>query len=279
MAKNDIKHNRNNVVRETQTRMDQNAFEEKSIGLYDIDETIKYYFDEVLRLQITDSGGNVTRVPVTYASPENWKSYQTNDLKRDARGKIQLPILTFKRDSITKNRNLGNKVDANKPIYTFVDRGRDPNQRYDRLSMLNQRQKELKYSRVLERIVVPDYITVNYSCVIYTEFLTQMNRIIEAISYGEGGYWGDKNKYMVRAKVDEFPSAIELNIGEDRVVKSEFSLTIEGHIIPKTIQKQAQEGSSRVLTKAKISLGESVMTGDQLNNVNNVDSSTNNGGY
>ena len=279
MAKNDIQHNRNNAVRETQTRMDQNAFEEKSIGLYDIDETIKYYFDEVLKLQIIDSGGNITQVPVTYASPENWKSYQTNDLKRDARGKIQLPILTFKRDSITKNRNLGNKVDANKPIFTFVDRGRDPNQRYDRLSMLNQRQKELKYSRVLERIVVPDYITVNYSCVIYTEFLTQMNRIIEAISYGEGGYWGDKNKYMVRAKVDEFPSAVELNIGEDRVVKSEFSLTIEGHIIPKTIQKQAQQGSSRVLTKAKVSLGETTMTGDQLNNVNNVDNSTRNGGY
>ena len=279
MANKDIKHNRNNVNRAEQTRRDNDNNKDLSIGLYDIDETIKYYFDEVLKLQITDSGGNINRVPVKYASPENWKSYQTNDLRRDSRGKIQLPILTFKRDSITKNRNLGNKVDANKPIYTFIDRGRDPNQRYDRLSMLNQRQKELKYSRVLERIVVPDYITVNYSCVIYTEFLTQMNRIIEAISYGEGGYWGDKNKYMVRAKVDEFPSAIELNIGEDRVVKSEFSLTIEGHIIPKTIQKQATEGSSRVLTKAKISLGESVMTGDQLNNVNNVDSSTNNGGY
>ena len=279
MANNDIKNNRNNENRAEQTRRDNDSNKDLSLGLYDIDETIKYYFDKVLKLQITDSSGTVTKVPVSYASPENWKSYQTNDLSRDSKGKIQLPILTFKRDSITKNRNLGNKVDANKPIYTFVDRGRDPNQRYDRLSMLNQRQKELKYSRVLERIVVPDYITVNYSCVIYTEFLTQMNRIIEAISYGEGGYWGDKNKYMVRAKVDEFPSAIELNIGEDRVVKSEFSLTIEGHIIPKTIQNQAQEGSSRVLTKAKISLGESVMTGDQLNNVNNVDSSTNNGGY
>jgi|TARA_R100001015_G_C4622644_1_gene180163 hypothetical protein len=260
MANKDIKHNRNNVNRAEQTRRDNDNNKDLSIGLYDIDETIKYYFDEVLKLQITDSGGNINKVPVKYASPENWKSYQTNDLRRDSRGKIQLPILTFKRDSITKNRNLGNKVDANKPIYTFVDRGRDPNQRYDRLTMLNQRQTGAKYSRVLEKIVVPDYITVNYSCVVYTEFLTQMNTIIEAISYGEGGYWGDKSKYMVRAKVDEFPSAVELAIGEDRVVKSEFSLTIEGHIIPKTIQKQIQQGSSKVLTKTKIQLGESVVS-------------------
>tara|TARA_A100001201_G_scaffold141007_1_gene135387 strand:- start:4236 stop:5033 length:798 start_codon:yes stop_codon:yes gene_type:complete len=260
MAKNDIKHNRNNANRAQQTRRDNDTNKDLSLGLYDIDETIKYYFDNVLKLQITDSGGNIVKVPVTYASPENWKSYQTNKLKRDSRGKIQLPILTFKRDSITKNRNLGNKVDANKPIYTFVERGKDPNQRTDRLSIKPGRQQNTKYSKVLEKIIVPDYITVNYSCVIYTEFLTQMNRIIEAISYGEGGYWGDKSKYMVRAKVDEFPSAIELNIGEDRVVKSEFSLTIDGHIIPDTIQKQAEQGSSKVLTKAKIQIGESTVS-------------------
>ena len=260
MANNDIKNNRNNVNRAEQTRRDNDSNKDLSLGLYDIDETIKYYFDKVLKLQITDSSGTVTKVPVSYASPENWKSYQTNDLSRDSKGKIQLPILTFKRDSITKNRNLGNKVDANKPIYTFIDRGRDPNQRYDRLSILNKRQINSKYSRVLEKIIVPDYITVNYSCVIYTEFLTQMNTIIEAISYGEGGYWGDKSKYMVRAKVDEFPSAVELAIGEDRIVKSEFSLTIDGHIIPKTIQKQTQQGSSKVLTKSKVQLGESVVS-------------------
>ena len=252
----ELKNNRNNTQRAYQTRQDNENIKELSIGLYDIDETIKYYFDNVLRLQITDSAGVVTKVPVTYASPENWKSFQKNELKRDSRGKIQLPILTFKRDSVTKNRELGNKVDANKPIYTFLDRGVDPNQRYDRMSILKQRQIGNKYSRTLERVIVPDYVTVNYSCVVYTEFLTQMNTIIEAVSYGEGGYWGDKNKYMVRAKVDEFPSAVELTIGEDRVVKSEFSLTINGHIIPKTLQKQEQEGSSKVITRAKVQVGE-----------------------
>ena len=59
MANKDIKHNRNNVNRAEQTRRDNDNNKDLSIGLYDIDETIKYYFDEVLKLQITDSGGNI----------------------------------------------------------------------------------------------------------------------------------------------------------------------------------------------------------------------------
>ena len=254
------KHKRLNVVRTDQARRDTDSNKDLQIGLYNIDETIKYYFDEVIKLQITDSSGILTSVPAQYASPENWKSFQTNDLKRDSRGKIQLPILTFKRDSITKDRNLGNKVDPNSPIYALIDRGRNPNDRTDRLGRMNKKQIGRKETRVLEKVIVPDYVTVEYSCIIYTEFLTQMNTLIEAISYGEGGYWGDKNKYMVRAKIDEFPSTVELEVGEDRIVKSEFQITINGHIVPKNIQQQAVQGSTRVLTKAKVSFGESTIS-------------------
>ena len=87
-----------------------------------------------------------------------------------------------------------------------------------------------------------------------------MNKIIEAISYGEGGYWGDKNSFLVRAKVDSFPSAVEVNMGEDRVVKSEFNITINGQIIPQTILKQAKMGSTLTYTKAKVSFNESTTT-------------------
>ena len=34
---------------------------------------------------------------------------------RDNNGKIQTPLIMFKRDSLEKNRNLGNKLDANLP--------------------------------------------------------------------------------------------------------------------------------------------------------------------
>jgi hypothetical protein len=260
------KHKRINVVRTDQARRDTDTNKDLQLGLYDIDETIKYYFDEVVKLQVTDSSGILTNVPVAYASPENWKSFQSNDLKRDSRGRIQLPVLSFRRDSIQKDRNLGNKVDPNAPVYAIIDRGRNPNDRTDRLGRMNSLQRGRKETRVLEKVVVPDYVTVTYSCIIYTEFLTQMNTLIEAISYGEGTYWGDKNKFMVRAKIDEFPSTVELEIGEDRVVKSEFQITINGHIIPKNIQQQATQGSTKAITKAKI-----VMSEKTISDINDVD--------
>ena len=255
-----IQLNRNNVDRASQIRRDNDSINELSLGLYDIDETIKYYFDEVVKLQITDSAGLIQPVPVMYASPENWKSFQKPDVKRDSRGKIQLPLLVFKRDSITKDRNLGNKVDPNQPLYINLNTRYTEKNKYDRFTALNKKLQGRKKVQELQKVVVPDYITVTYSCIVYTEFLTQMNTLIEAISYGEGGYWGDKNKYLVRAKIDEFPSAVELNLGEDRVVKSEFQITLNGHIIPKTVQKQAAVNSIKTFTKAVIQLGESIVT-------------------
>ena len=261
MAENFPK-NRKIVNRSEQRRRDTDTLKDKSIGLYDIDETIKYYFDDVIKLQIADSSGNVKKVPVTYATPENWKSYQRNDIVRDSRGKIQLPIVVFKRDSITKDRNLGNKVDPTKPIYTLVEDKRYSGNKYDRFNVLNGSLKlqGRKPIQKLQKIIVPDFVTVQYSIIMYTEFLTQMNTLIEAISYGEGSYWGDKHKYLVRAKVDEFPTTIELDIGQDRVVKSEFNITINGHIIPQNIQTQAALGSNVTLTAAQVKFGESIVT-------------------
>ena len=272
MAQKDIKHNRLNVDRANQVRRDNDTIQDVSLGLYDIDETIKYYFDDVVRLQITNSSGNIEKVPVQYATPENWKSIQASEIKRNSRGKIQLPFLVFRRDIITKDRNLGNKLDPDNPLYTTIEQGYNSGNRYDRFNILNKQLQGRKKVRILQKVIVPDYVTVTYSCIVYTEFLTQMNSILEAISYGEGTYWGDKNKYMVRAKIDDFPSTVELEIGKDRVVKSEFQITINGHIIPKTIQQQAAIGSTKTYSAAKVVMGETVVTdindvGDRPKNI------------
>tara|TARA_R110002073_G_scaffold284862_1_gene449170 strand:+ start:1948 stop:2775 length:828 start_codon:yes stop_codon:yes gene_type:complete len=255
-----IKYTRNTINRAEQVRRDNDKIPEVKIGLYEIDETIKYFFDNVVKLQVKDSSGLITNVPVVYATPENWKSLQASDLKRDSRGKVQLPLLAYKRDSISKDRNLGNKVDINEPLYVKVDQGYNKSNRYDKLSVMQDMLRGRKEVQVYKKLIVPDYLTVSYSVIVYTEFLTQMNTLIEAISYNEGSYWGDKNKFLVRTKVDDFPSVVEGNVGEDRIVKSEFQITINGHIIPKSIQTQAALGSAKTLTKAQIVLNEHTVT-------------------
>jgi len=70
MAENFPK-NRKIVNRSEQRRRDTDTLKDKSIGLYDIDETIKYYFDEVIKLQITDSTGLISERVVKLRIKEN----------------------------------------------------------------------------------------------------------------------------------------------------------------------------------------------------------------
>jgi len=93
-----------------------------SIGLKDHDEAIMYYFNNVIRPSVIING-NRTNVPVIYGSPERWKSVQKDGYFRDKEGKLQAPLIMFKRDSVEKRRDLGNKVDGNNPqlYYTFQE--------------------------------------------------------------------------------------------------------------------------------------------------------------
>ena len=55
-----------------------------SIGLYDMDSIIKYYFDNVIQPTVSAHDGNKP-VPVIYASPERWKSIAKSGLLRDTK--------------------------------------------------------------------------------------------------------------------------------------------------------------------------------------------------
>jgi hypothetical protein len=85
-------------------------------------------------------------------------------------GKIQTPLIMLKRDSIEKNRGLGNKLDANAPqLYvTFEERYTKRNQ-YDNFSTLTNRKPQKEFTSV----VVPDYVDITYSGIIWTDYVIQ----------------------------------------------------------------------------------------------------------
>ena len=85
-----------------------------TLGLRDIDESIFYYFNNVIKPSVIQNNAKKT-YRVLYGSPERWHAVQKDGFYRDRNGKIQLPLIMVKRDSIEKNRNLGNKMDANNP--------------------------------------------------------------------------------------------------------------------------------------------------------------------
>ncbi len=228
-----------------------------TVGIQDIDESIMYYFQNVIRPAV-EQNGNRIEVPIIYGSPERWKSFQKDGYYRDKSGKIMLPLIMFKRDSLEKNRQIGNKIDANNPqnfgIYQKKYSGRNA---YDNFTVLNNRVPEKEFVAV----VYPDYVTVTYSCTIATYYVDQMNKIIEAINYASDSYWGDPERFKFRAMIDNFTTAVETQIGAERSVRTTFNIRLNGYIIPDIVQKSLNS-FNKFNEKSKIVFSMEVMTDD-----------------
>jgi hypothetical protein len=204
-----------------------------SVGIQDIDESIFYYFTNVIKPSVTQNGERIP-VPLIYGSPEKWKSVQKDGYYKDKNGKIMMPIIMFKRDDIVKNRSTYNKLDANSPnLYTSWQKGYNPKNSYSNFSVLTNR---IPTDQFIVN-VVPDYVTITYSFIVQTYYMDQLNKIVEAINYASDSYWGDPERFKFRAKIDSFGITTELNQTDERVVRSSFSLTLYGYIVPDTIQK------------------------------------------
>ena len=219
---------------DTRTRKNDRVGDIK-IGLYDIDDAIKYYFDEVIRPRVTDFDEDVS-VPVLYGSPERWVSAQRGQYYRDQKGKIMVPLIMYRRTSVGKDTSVNfSKIDANNPklFYTF-EKKYSPQNRYDNFSAL----QGVVPIRERYSVVVPDYVTINYEGVIWTDYIEQMNDLIEAINYSQGSYWGDPERFKFRTSIAEFSDATEVPTDGDRIVKTTFNMELHGYVIPDSLNKE-----------------------------------------
>ena len=83
------------------TRRDDDDIKDIYIGIQDHDEAIAYYFNNVIKPSIIKNDERIA-VPLVYGNPERWKSVQRDGYYRDKEGKIQTPLIMFKRDSVEK---------------------------------------------------------------------------------------------------------------------------------------------------------------------------------
>jgi hypothetical protein len=220
-----------------------------TIGLQDHDEAIMYYFNNIIRPSVIING-NRTNVPIIYGSPERWKSVQKDGYYRDKEGKIQTPLIMYKRDSVEKRRDLGNKLDANTPqlFYTFAKPYSKKNV-YDNFSVLQGR----KPQQELYKIVVPDFVILQYTCTIWCDYVAQMNKLVEMINYSSDSYWGDKERFKFNARIDTYNNTTEISQGDNRIVKTNFGLTIQGYLIPDNVSKEiASGGTKKSYTKSRV---------------------------
>ena len=243
-----------------------------NVGLEDIDYAIKYYFDNVIKPTVV-LDGQLHAVPTIYASPERWQSVQADGYYRDTNGKLTVPLIIYKRTNVEKNRTLGNKIDGNNVslFQLFPSRYNAKNQ-YDRFSVITNRIPSKQYYMS----VVPDYVTVTYDVVVFTNYVAENNKIIEAIEFASDSYWGNPNRWHFRTMLDNLATTTTINTGEDRFAQTSISLRVNGYLIPDSINKKLANSSIGYTTSQVVfglevveSVGEAFVPASQIVNAQN----------
>ena len=224
-----------------------------SIGLMDIDNIIYEYFTKVINPQVSDSNDQLISVPVRHASPERWSAIQSDGVYRDDKGQIQRPIIIFTRTSVSKDESF---VHFNKYLSVpFVKQYSNKNA-YDRFSLLGSSSP----LREVHNITFPDHVNLNYDFTMSTEYVQQMNQLIEVVHCAEGDYWGDPKRLKLRATIDTFSTDVQVPSDDDRVVSTTFSVNVNAYLLPDVFDNKTT--TQRSLTKRKVVWGTEAETTD-----------------
>jgi len=252
--------------RANDVRRDDDTVKDQSIGFHDIDNAIQYYFENTIKPEIIEAGSKV-RVPVVYGSPERWKTFQQDGYFRDKVGKILTPLIAYQRTSITKNRSLGNKIDGNYPqLYYTAESKYTRQNKYDAFSVLtNSKPIKEQYNTI-----IPDYVDITYNIVIWTNYVQDMNKIVESVLYSEGSYWGNADRFKFRTKIDSYTNTTDLLQDDERVVRTSFDLTIYGYIVSDALVKQLSDHlSPKTFTPRQIQINTEVDNQQELFQISN----------
>jgi hypothetical protein len=221
-----------------------------SVGIMDMDSAIMYYFNEVIKPEV-DVNKEKVKVPCIYASPERWVTISKQGYLRDKKRQIIVPLIVFKRTGMTRDDNMPvDKLDANDPnlFYSFEKKFTQHN-RYDKFSV----QQNLSPGKEYYNVAMPDYVQLSYEFTVWTSYIEQMNRIVEKINYSDGAYWGEPGKMRFRTRIESFSDAS--SIDGERLIKTTFSLTLNGYIVPESFNSKIT--TQKYLTPKKIIVRES----------------------
>ena len=218
------------------------------VGLLDVDASIMYYFNNVIKPTVMEQGEEV-KVPLMYANPERWATIRKTGFMRDSKRQLITPVIAFRRTSMAKRTELPvDKLDANEPKlhYTFEKKYSAQN-RYNRFST----DRGLLPQRELYNVAMPDYVTLNYECVIWTAYIEQMNKIIEKVNWADGSYWGEPGKLKFQSNIESFEDSTESSEGE-RFIKTTFSLQLYGYLVPEAFNDKVN--TQKYITPKKIDI-------------------------
>jgi hypothetical protein len=217
-----------NPLRENLNRAKQIKSEtgdiKQSITLFDIDYAMMSYLEDTV-LPTLDDNGKALKIPVIYGNSERWNGSRRQGVFRDAKGKLQLPLMMIRRNTVSKDETM---PFLRRGVYYQTISKYSKDNRYDHFSVLGG---AVKPKRELYNILMPEFIEISYECMAWTTYTEQLNQVIEALNF-TGQYWGDKDKFKFRTQVTDYNVINEVGDGTERINRVEFNLITKAYLLP-----------------------------------------------
>jgi hypothetical protein len=235
---------------------------QKGVKIIDVDTAIADYMSRVI-IPDLEENGNLVKVPLIYGNAERWKTARKDGYLRDARGRIQIPLVMFKRNSIEKNESLPHFREV--ITMPFAKKYSSKN-RYDKFSIMNNAKPTYEFYN----ITIPAYVTVTYETIIWTSFTEHMNTIVEAFQNESEKYWGNVDGFKFVSKIDSFETSQEMAGGTERVIRTTFTTRVSAYLLPETFNEkptmQKSFSAKRVVFGLETDLTGDLFTGATLYN-------------
>jgi len=209
-------------------------------GIADIDKAITHELDENFNFHVKQNNERI-KVPVIWDNQERWTWARQKRNLKSVKDKVLLPLIVIERTGVSDHpshvtRTAITRLNSVGRTLTVRQRYSKKN-RYDQFTVLQNAQPEREYY-VTE---VPDWQQVSYELTIYTEYIWQMDGIIDLINYWDKDYWGNQEEgKLYYTRVDSINQSVEMT-DEARYVQSDLSLTVDGFLAPEQGKRKETE--------------------------------------
>lgn len=247
------------INRANQIRRDDDNIKTPAVDLDRIDTALKWFVENRINPKVNESGTEIS-VPIMYANPETWTSIQRQGFIRDRKGKLLIPLIAFRRTSMTPRADIPRMKLIDDTSNKILFRKKYSNQnRYDNFSTLQLQWPQVEYYSM----DIPDYVNVEYEMIIWCEYTLQLNHLVEQIIHWQGTAWGETYKFMTTGESYSFETVNPA--GEDRIVKANISLKMQAHLSP--IDSGQKSNLQKHFSAAKLILGSETVV--DINNLPN----------
>ena len=200
-----------------------------SITLKDIDTSIMSYIKNVIKPAVREANEKV-KVTVMYGNEERWVAARKRGVLRDKNNALILPLIMLKRVSVEKSDMIPGYEHDIRRKYTEIVRksGWSKDNRYSKFAT------QIGDLPVYENLItsIPNFVNISYEFVLWTNFIEQMNPLVESFMEYDKTYWGDRDTYRFLCTLDSVSDASEMDSRGERFIKSTFSLTSKAYLLP-----------------------------------------------